>query len=287
MQKGGIVAVGDISNTDDSFEIKKHSKLYYNTFVETFSIDNKTAKNAFQTAKENVEKLKKLNLSGTIVPHSAYSVPDTLYENIIEFNKEFKQIISIHNQETQGEDEIISKQKGELAEVMLKKGFKFFDFSFPGNSALESSLLRSNNHDNILFIHNTYSSEDDIKKAENFSKNIYWVFCPLSNLYIEKRLPNLPMFFEKDIKTCIGTDSYASNTKLSILSELKEIVKNYPQISFEKLIKSACINGAKALKIDNKYGSIEIGKTPGINLISDFDFENMTLKGSSKVKVLA
>lgn len=286
MQINGIVAVGDISNTDDSFKVKQKSKIYYNTFVETFTINNELAEEAFQTATDNIQKLKNRNLEGTIVPHASYSVPDALYERISNFNEEQKKVISIHNQETPGEDEMITDQTGPLAEVMQNKGFEFSDFSFPGNSSLESNLVRQNKNDNILLIHNTFSKEKDIEYAENFSDNIYWVFCPLSNLYIEKTLPNIPLFFDKGVKTCVGTDSYASNTELSILSELKSITKHFPKVSFEKLIESACLNGAKALNIEDKYGSIEIGKKPGINLISNFDFENMSLKEESKLKVL-
>ncbi|MCF6366987.1 MAG: amidohydrolase family protein [Bacteroidales bacterium] len=282
----GIVAVGDISNTDDSFSVKKKSKIFYHTFIETFTINNKEANEAFNTAKENKQKLNTLNLKGTIVPHASYSVPDALYEKIVDFEPDTKKVISIHNQETPGEDEFIQTQSGALADVMKNKGFDFSDFSFPGNTSLESNLIRQKKRDNILLIHNTFSKEADVEYAENFSKNIYWVFCPLSNLYIEKKLPDLPLFFDKRLKTCIGTDSYASNTELSILSELKVITKNFPDISFENLIESACLNGAKALQIENEFGSIEIGKTPGINLITDFDFEKMNLKESSKLKVL-
>ncbi len=286
MQMGGIVAIGDISNTDDSFNIKQNSNVYYHTFVETFTINNEQSEEAFNTAKENKQKLDNLNLKGTIVPHASYTVPDALYEKISSFEKKKKKVISIHNQETPGEDLVIQNQTGALADVLIGKGFQFKDFSFPGNNSIECSLLRQNPDDNILLIHNTFSNKDNITYAENFSENIYWVFCPLSNLYIEKTLPNLPMFFDKNVKTCIGTDSYASNTELSILSELKAITKHYPKISFEKLIASACLNGAKALKIDNKFGSIEVGKAPGINLISNFDFKKMSLKRDSKIKVL-
>ncbi len=286
MQLKGIVAVGDISNTDDSFTVKKSSKIHYNTFVEAFTISNVKVDETFEQAKRNYFKLKELNLSASIVPHAAYSVPDRLYKMISDFENEKTKIVSVHNQETIGEDELIKNKSGALAEVLIDKGFLISEFSYPGNSALEVNLHYLNKKDNILLIHNTFSKEEDVEYAENFSDNIYWVFCPMSNLYIEKTLPDIPMFLRKGVKTCIGTDSYASNTELSVLSELKIIVENFPEIPFEKLIESATINGAKALKIDDKYGSIEEGKIPGINLITSFDFEKMNLKSESKVKVL-
>ncbi len=287
MELNGIVAVGDISNTDDSFQIKKESKIHYHTFVEAFTISNHESANAFNLAKQNLQKLNTLQLPGSIVPHAAYTVPDALYEKITDINNKAPKVISIHNQETPGEDEMIKSKTGALANVLKNKGFHFQDFTFNENSALEFTINKQNAENNLLLIHNTFSKEADIDYAENFSANIYWVFCPLSNLYIEKTLPNFPMFFNKELKTCIGTDSYASNTELSILSELKAITNQFPEISFEKLIQSACLNGAKALNIDKEYGSIEIGKRPGINMISNFNFEKMCLKEASSLKVIA
>ncbi len=286
MRSKGIVAVGDISNTDDSFSVKQKSSIYYQTFVEAFTISEEKAKETFLTAKENFEKLKKRNLPASIVPHAAYSVPDSLYKMIANFENEASKIISVHNQETASEDELINERKGVLEKVLRNKGFMLDEFSYPGDSALQVNLNYSDKKDNILLIHNTFSKKEDVEYAENFSKNIYWVFCPLSNLYIEKKLPDFPIFFNENLKTCIGTDSYASNTELSILSEMKVITEKFPDIPFEKIIRSATLNGAKALKIDDKFGSIEPEKTPGINLITSFDFKNMTLKPESKVKVL-
>jgi cytosine/adenosine deaminase-related metal-dependent hydrolase len=85
---------------------------------------------------------------------------------------------------------------------------------------------------------------------------------------------------------CLGTDSYASNTKLDILSEMKTILTHFPHISFEKILTWATINGASALKMQADIGSFEIGKTPGINLITDFDFINMKPSETSRIQVL-
>ena len=70
---------------------------------------------------------------------------------------------------------------------------------------------------------------------------------------------------------CIGTDSLASNWGLSILDELKSIQKSYPQISLAELITWSTLNGAAFLGIENSFGSIEKGKKPGLNLISNCD----------------
>src|ERR1700759_1111931 len=58
MYQNGIVAVGDISNTPLSLAVKDASKLYYHTFVESFSFQPTQAEAAFQKAKELLSQFK-------------------------------------------------------------------------------------------------------------------------------------------------------------------------------------------------------------------------------------
>ncbi len=88
------------------------------------------------------------------------------------------------------------------------------------------------------------------------------------------------------MKVTLGTDSLASNQRLSILNEMKTLQANFPSISFQTLLEWATINGAKALNLDGKLGSIEKGKKSGLVLINNFDFQAMKLTANSNAKVL-
>lgn len=284
MYDEGIVAVGDISNNDDSFGIKGNSKLHYYTFVEAFTINNKESERAFNQAKLYASKLSNHNLIGNIVPHASYSVPDRLWELIKTTETEQKRVVSIHNMETESENKLFDSKSGELMTTLQKIGFDYTNFTIDYPDSVRYSLSKLNPGDNILLIHNTYCSEQDIQNAQNYSSNIFWVLCPNSNLYIENRLPDIDLFYKKGVPICLGTDSYSSNDRLSILSEMLTISENFPLIPFADILNWATLSGAKALMLDNKVGTIETGKTPGINLISNFDFENIRLKPESTVK---
>ena len=68
------------------------------------------------------------------------------------------------------------------------------------------------------------------------------------------------------MKITLGTDSLASNHQLNILSEMITLQK-HKQVTFEKLLSWATINGAEFLALDKELGTIEPGKKPGLNLI--------------------
>ena len=59
-----------------------------------------------------------------------------------------------------------------------------------------------------------------------------------------------------------------------------------PNLTFEELLNNYTQKKAKSLKCEDKFGSFEAGKSPGVNLISPFDFQNLTLKKESKIKQL-
>jgi N-acetylglucosamine-6-phosphate deacetylase len=65
---------------------------------------------------------------------------------------------------------------------------------------------------------------------------------------------------------------------------LKVIKEHFPSLSFAETIRWATINGARFLGVDNKFGSIEQGKSPGLNLITNT--VGMELTAGSEVRKL-
>lgn len=76
------------------------------------------------------------------------------------------------------------------------------------------------------------------------------------------------------------------NQRPSFLQDLIKLQSDFPDIKIPELIERACLNGAKALKIQNRFGSFTKGKKPGVNLITGADLKQLKLKAASKVKVL-
>ena len=109
-------------------------------------------------------------------------------------------------------------------------------------------------------------------------------FCPNANLYIENKLPDIPLFVKENQNIALGTDSLASNHQLSILEEMKTITKHFPEVSLSELIKWGTLNGAMALNMDNEIGSIEVGKKPGLNLISELNLPEKRLTNATMVR---
>ncbi len=286
MKKNGIVAVGDISNQRISIETKKTSKIKYHTFIEIFSLNPDLAEKKISEGENLVKLFSKNNLDASIVPHAPYSISEKLFSSLKNKMLKSKFPVTMHNQESKSENELFQSKKGALYETFLNWGIEFPDFYPTGKNSLASVVKYLPQKNNCLLVHNTFTRKEDIKQANTQLENIYWTFCPNANLYIENQLPDISLFYHEKQKCCIGTDSLASNTQLSVLEELKTIQKHFPEIPLNELIKWATINGAQALNLSHKYGSFEPGKQAGINLISGIDYKKMYLSQNSSVKAL-
>jgi aminodeoxyfutalosine deaminase len=271
MLLNGIVAVGDICNNVLTLPQKARGKMYYHNFIEASGFDPRIAIQRFEKSAGFFREYGRYYSipveSNSIVPHAPYSVSDELLKQIINFPG--NHLMTIHNQETSGENELFVNGAGEFLELYKKMAIDISFFQSTGKSSLQSYLLKFIKNQSLILVHNVYTSEEDIVFAKDTQKDISWCFCPNANLYIGGQLPAIDLFIKHNCKIVLGTDSLASNHQLSILEEIRTIRRHFPGISTDQLLQWATINGAKALQMEKLLGSFEKGKQPGVVLIND------------------
>lgn len=279
MFENGIVAVGDICNSTDSIQTKKSSKIYYQNFIEVLGFTEENAATRFQHFINIYNEFLNAGLTNTsIVPHAPYTISSSMFKLINDFSK--GKIVSIHNQETLAEDELYKTKAGEFLKLYQHLNINV-DFFKPFNkSSLQSYFPLLNEAKNLLLVHDTFTTQEDIEFANHQSKisnqQLFWCLCANANLYIENKLPPIELLQKNNCDIVLGTDSYSSNHSLNILDEMKTLHLNFPSIELKDLLQWATFNGAKALNIDNKFGSFEKNKQPGVLLISHLSNKNIT-----------
>ncbi|MFN8261545.1 MAG: amidohydrolase family protein [Chitinophagales bacterium] len=286
MIDSGIVAVGDISNTTDTFAQKQQGNLHYYTFVEYFDLfqESNTGNILLQydavfNALTETSKNKKSK-----VPHAPYSVSRKLFAQLCRAESVEAQTISIHNQETPPENELFLSKTGDFISFYERIGFDIKDIPKLEKPSIYYALEYLQKENRNLFVHNTLSSKEDIESAHQKldREKVFWATCPNANLYIENNLPNYRDFLETNAQVCIGTDSLTSNWQLSILEEMKTILKYQSYLDLETVLQWATLNGARALGFANVLGSIETGKTPGLVLIENMENGKLTPQSKSR-----
>ena len=263
MIANGIVGVGDICNTSDTLFQKQKGNLQYYSFIEVFGVQDEKVNQIISKAMALRAQFRKSGLQSTISPHSPYSVPPKLMQEIAGIFDEKDKSLTIHIQESLEEKELFENKKGAFF-TWLKSINASSDIWESRNKS--TYILKELGNKRVLLVHNTFAKKEDI------SSN-YYCTCPTANLHIENSLPDYSIF-DKD-RLCVGTDSLASNNLLSILEEL-QIIKENSNFDLDTLLKIASKNGAEALGF-GKLGTFEKGKIPGVNLISEL----------SKIEIIA
>jgi cytosine/adenosine deaminase-related metal-dependent hydrolase len=277
MLNNGIVAVGDVSNQTISAGVKGKSKIKYHTFLEMLAFDSSKSAEAI----ENAITLKQAFRTPTsITPHAPYSLSKELLKNLTKYCKKGENKITIHNQENDDENNLYRYKEGPFMDFFKELKIDTDRFKAQSKNSIQTMIPFLPDNQNILLVHNTYTSLKDIYFTKRFNRKLHWCFCPSANLYIENRFPTFEFFKYTDYPITLGTDSLASNQKLCILTEMKLIQKNFEDVSFEELLKWATINGAKFLGFQNELGSIANGKTPGLNLITNMKYGRLTDKST-------
>ncbi|MBL0146174.1 MAG: amidohydrolase family protein [Chitinophagaceae bacterium] len=267
MYNSGIVAIGDICNTADSLPVKQNSKIRWHNFVEVSGFVEATAEKRLKEMIEVASKLSIANCPLSIVPHAPYSVSKKMFSliNALPNNN----LITIHNQESEEENKLYQNKEGNFLELYKNLGIDISSFVPSGKTSLQTWLPYFTNNQRIIAVHNTFTNVKDVDfQIAHCPLPVAYCLCPNANLYIENTLPPIDLLINNNCNIVLGTDSLASNTQLNMLEEIKTIQQQFPQIELQTLLQWATSNGAAALQMNDKFGSFEKGKQPGIVLIA-------------------
>ena len=131
-----------------------------------------------------------------------------------------------------------------------------------------------------LAVHSSLVGTDDM---EIFKRNgVVISHNPESNVYLSSGIAPISSFMQAGIPVTIGTDGAASNDRIDMLSAMrlmshlqKVVALNVPltaDMNSWGILRSATIEGARALNMDDRIGSIEPGKEADIVLFNGGSF---------------
>ena len=136
----------------------------------------------------------------------------------------------------------------------------------------------------LILAHGTYIDDDDLKLL---NENTSIVTNPLSNLNLGCGIADLVKYKKYGLNIALGTDGQGSGNSLNLFKSIsivsglqKAIYKDPTVMDAYEVLKMATINGAKALGLDDKIGSIEPGKCADIIIL---DLNNIEIYPSNDI----
>lgn len=119
--------------------------------------------------------------------------------------------------------------------------------------------------DDVMAAHVVWPTDKDIEILRSRQVNV--LHNPTSNLKLASGVAPVPKFLAKGINVALATDGPASNNRLDMWKEMtlaalihKGVVGDPEVVPAKAALQMATINGAKALGLDAKVGSLEVGK---------------------------
>ncbi|MCR8454290.1 MAG: amidohydrolase [Crenarchaeota archaeon] len=117
----------------------------------------------------------------------------------------------------------------------------------------------------VMAAHVVWPTDGDIEILKH--RGVHVLHNPTSNLKLASGVAPVPKFLEKGINVALATDGPASNNRLDMWKEIslaalihKGISRDPEVIPARTALQMATINGAYALGLERKIGSLEVGK---------------------------
>ena len=184
-------------------------------------------------------------VSTAFAPHAPYTVSDQAFERMRDLAEEMDVPIHLHLLETAGEID----------------GSKASHGHHPLDRLDALGILGPR----LLAVHMTQLSQADMDRVAR--AGVHVLHCPASNLKLASGICPVAELDARGVNIGIGTDGAASNNTLDMFAEMrlaallaKGASGNPEAIPAARALSMATINGARALGLDDRVGSIEAGK---------------------------
>ena len=184
-------------------------------------------------------------ISTAFAPHAPYTVSDEAFSRMRELAEKMDLSIHLHLLEAAGEIEGSLEMHGKT----------------PMDRLDALGLLGSR----LLAVHMTQLDDDDIRRVAD--AGVHVLHCPASNLKLASGICPVADLDAYGVNVAIGTDGAASNNTLDMFAETrlaallaKGSSGNPEAVPAARALSMATINGARALGLDDKIGTVETGK---------------------------
>lgn len=253
--KSGVVALADIGNTGITTKIMGSFPGLVLPFLEYLGLSRSSLGAA-------AKKLARKDNSVCCTAHAPYSTHPELIKLLKKRADRLSHIFPIHTAEPVGENSMISEGSGELVDFLTKRGYYDSDFLRVGID-IKGSVDYLHALDvlgtSTLCVHGVHVNDRDIDLIQQSGAGV--CLCPGSNQFLQVGEAPLEKYLARGVLPAIGTDSAASNPELSIWREMRMLLASHPRVDPLDIVKMATIGGARALAVDDLYGSLEAGKS--------------------------
>ncbi len=271
--ESGITTYADTCATGFVMHVMLESGVRGIMFQETFGSGPEQCEASIKALRSRVAELAPLQTDLVrlgISPHAPYTVSDLLYKASADFAREDGWLMGLHISESAAEMELVTSGTGAFANEWRERDLEVVP---RGRSPIEILEKTGCLATSPLLIHAVRLDAEDIATIARHKCTV--AHCPASNAKFGHGIAPLSEYLEAGLSVGLGSDSVASNNRMDILEEARLAVlfqraskRNETAIPAHQALELATIGGARALRIDDKVGSLEVGKDADLTVFS-------------------
>ncbi len=190
-------------------------------------------------------------------PHSLYSVSSHIIAECKRWTRERGLPFTMHVAEHPEEIEFLKDGTGFCRELLERLERWDPAWKPPGKTPVEYLESLGALDADTLLVHAVHMSESDWALAAQRRCTV--VFCPRSNRNVGAGRPRIEKALCEGVRSCLATDSLASNSDLDLFAEAGHLLDNYPSIDPRKILEMITVNPARSLGHTGEFGCLEPG----------------------------
>jgi len=167
--------------------------------------------------------------------------------------------ITVHLAESAEELVFLNDGVGPWRKLLERRGAWNPSWEPPGCSPVEFLKSVGWLDPSVIVVHGVQLSSQDLFGLSE--SGVTLVTCPRSNTWTGAGPPPIKRFIESGVRLAVGTDSLASAPDLNLFAELARLRELAPDVPASSLLMSATMEGARALRWEDEFGTIEPGKS--------------------------
>lgn len=255
--ESGMTCVGDISRRNESWSVLKKLPIRKVCFAELLSFADFPPRNVveLQQAVESIEEDELLTAG--VSPHAPYTVPFEQVRASIALAGRLERPWTLHLGETPEEMTFLAGDETALPDP-LGRFARAAGIRSPRLGLADYLRAVASDIPRGSVAHMNYAEADAIAALAEL--RVSAIFCPGAHRFFGHARHPFGTMIDAGAGLALGTDSAASNSGLSMLSEMRLARAAEPRLSAEVLLRGATLAGAAALGMADELGTLESGK---------------------------